>query len=172
MAAEIFRTVHGSYLYGLDISSSDYDVYVVYEDSPLGNPSKLKHQMGKEDIVSGNLSTFLNRAQSGSHQAVEALFSPKKVWGPGQEEKWGPLFSSFRISGKEVFAKYERTILKFCYGDFKRRRHAVRLGFALEELRTTGRTWPELSVEQIAVANSLALHLRDHRLAEELGVKK
>ena len=131
----IFRTVVGSHLYGFAHPGSDYDIYEVYE----GKGRSLKQTMeGNLDIVRGDLEAFLLRAATGSHQSAEALFSNQKDWEPGMEEKWGPMLQNFRLGG-EAFRKYERTIKKFCFGDFKKRRHACRLAINLHEMRVSGR---------------------------------
>ena len=132
MSELIFSTVHGSHLYGLAHEGSDRDVYYVYE----GKGRNLRHAMnGDDDSVRGTLDAFLERAYTGSHQAVEALFSQKKDWAPGMFERYGAMLDRLYIEGGEVFAKYERTIKKFSYGDFKRRRHAcrLRLNFKISE---------------------------------------
>ena len=147
MKTVIFDTIHGSHLYGLATGSSDLDVYRVFE----GTGTQLKQGVhGSLDLVRGDLEAFVIRAQSGSHQSLEALFSPVKQWGPGMESKWGPYLAGFRVTGSEVFEKYERTIKKFCYGDFKRRRHACRLAFNLGELRHSGRFNPRMKAEEDA----------------------
>lgn len=134
MGELIFRTQHGSHLYGFEHADSDEDWYEVYE----GKGRKLtQHTDGTLDVVKGDLEAFLIRAASGSHQSAEAIFSKSKAWAPGMEEKWGPLLANFRIAG-EAYSKYERTIKKFCYGDFKRRRHACRLAINLWEMRVSG----------------------------------
>ena len=149
----IFSTIHGSHLYGLSNANSDTDYYFVYE----GTGKDLKQSTdGKIDTVRGDLPAFLTRALSGSHQSLEALFSHQKVYEPGMREKWGPFIESLRVTGSDVFAKYERTITKFCYGDFKRRRHAVRLSFNLADLRESGRFDPEMSLTQVWYADKMA----------------
>ena len=149
----IFSTIHGSRLYGLSNANSDTDYYFVYE----GTGKDLKQSVdGKIDTVRGDLPAFLTRALSGSHQSLEALFSHQKVYEPGMREKWGPFIESLRVTGSDVFAKYERTITKFCYGDFKRRRHAVRLSFNLADLRESGRFDPEMSLTQVRYADKMA----------------
>lgn len=149
----IFETVHGSHLYGLARAESDLDLYKVYE----GNGTKLRQSVqAGVDVVRGDLQAFLDRGLSGSHQSLEALFSPIKQWSPGMEEKWGPFLDNIRVTGSEVFEKYERTIHKFCFGDFKRRRHAVRLAINLGDLRKFGRFNPRLSDLQAEVATHTA----------------
>lgn len=142
----IFETVHGSHLYGLEHEGSDMDLYKVYENDGTTDLKQSIH--AGVDTVRGSLDAFLKRATSGSHQSVEALFSPVKQWHPGMEEKYGPFIEGFRVSGGEAFAKYERTIHKFCYGNYKKRRHAVRLWLNLRDLRTYGRFNPRLDLDQ------------------------
>lgn len=150
MSELIFSTVHGSGLYGLAHEESDLDVYEVYEGSSL----KLSQRTdGVDDSVRGTLDAFLSRALSGSHQSVEALFSTKKIW---YNDMYRPMLDNLRITGGEVFAKYERTIHKFCYGDFKRRRHACRLRLNLQDLREYGRFDPTLNETQIILSNAYA----------------
>ena len=111
MSELIFSTVHGSHLYGLAHEGSDRDVYYVYE----GKGRNLRHTMkGDDDSVRGTLDAFLERAYTGSHQSVEALFSQKKDWAPGMQEKYGAMLDRLYIEGGEVFAKYERAIKKLC----------------------------------------------------------
>lgn len=154
----IFKTVHGSALYGLAHKDSDLDVYEVYE----GSAARLVHDYQARltgpglDTVRGSVEAFVRRAASGAHQSVEAMFSRQKEWAPGMFEKWGAYVEGFRVTGGEAFAKYERTIRSFCYSDFKRRRHAVRLAFNLHSLRKHGKFNPELDGIQITLANRLA----------------
>lgn len=141
----IFETVHGSHLYGLAHQGSDMDIYRVYEGGGLSLHQSVHAGV---DVVRGDLEAFVRRAQSGSHQSCEALFSPAKQFYPGMEEKWGLYLEGFRVTGREVFEKYERTIKKFCYGDYKRRRHAVRLFLSLRGLRAEGRFNPRLDEDE------------------------
>lgn len=161
----IFSTVHGSHLYGLAHEGSDLDVYEVYE----GKADNLRQSMsGKDDSVRGTLEAFLRRALTGSHQSVEALFSQKKVYAPGMEEKYGPMLDGLYIRGGDVYAKYERTIKKFCYGDFKRRRHACRLSLNLHELRKYGRFNPELRQAEAVLCSGYANALHGDDLLAQL----
>lgn len=161
MGELIFSTVHGSHLYGLAHADSDRDVYYVYE----GSGRKLRHAMkGDDDSVRGTLDAFLERAYTGSHQSVEALFSNQKLWAPGMYEKYGPFIESLYIGGSEVFAKYERTIKKFCFGELKRRRHACRLSLNLYELRKCGRFNPELTETEAMLCNAYARKFKGQEL--------
>ena len=152
MGELIFSTVHGSHLYGLAHASSDRDVYYVYE----GSGRNLRHTMkGDDDSVRGTLDAFLERAYTGSHQSVEALFSQKKDWAPGMFERYGAMLNRLYIEGGEVFAKYERTIKKFAYSDnIKKRIHAARLSINLRELRRHGRFDPTLTQLEAVLCKS------------------
>lgn len=140
----IFSTVHGSRLYGLDHSESDMDIFEV----TTSHANKARHRVSANGIdrVSVGMDTYLARVFEGSHQAVEALFSPYKTWGTGDHARfYRSYLEGMRVTGRQVFEKYERTIHTFCFGDFKRRRHAARLALNLADLRVEGRFNPVLT---------------------------
>lgn len=169
MAAEvIFTTVHGSRLYGFDHAGSDHDTFVV----TTSRSTKPEHTIdGADDRVVMGINRFLLLAMSGSHQSVEALYSPVKEW-THAGRVYRPLISAVSVYGGDVFEKYERTIRKFCYGDFKRRRHAVRLSLNLRELREFGRLESsELTQPQVMYCNGSA-KLEGDELAHLLNVYK
>lgn len=165
MTGLIFSTVHGSHLYGLAHEGSDLDVYEVYEGKSLKLHQKTD---GLDDSVRGTLDAFLVRAYTGSHQSVEALFSEQKQWAPGMHRMWGHYIDNILIRGPEVFAKYERTIKKFSYGDFKRRRHAARLSLNLRSLREYGRFNPTLSQPEVVLCNAYAKTFEGDELCQQL----
>lgn len=152
MADLIFETITGSHLYGMNHADSDVDVArVTYSTS-----AKARHHKGVEqDTMTIPWTVFLIRILEGSHQSVEVLFSREKVWNPDYEYLQA-FTENYVVTGSEVFAKYERTIKKFCYGDFKRRRHAVRLSYNLRELRGYGRFNPRMTDDEIRSATNLA----------------
>jgi len=141
MTAEvILTTIHGSHLYGLAREGSDIDLFHVVKGSGTA-----KHKVTDQyDVTTVPFDTFMANVFSGSHQSCEALFS-KKAW---VHPDYQPLFSGLRVTGADAFAKYRRTIHSFSYGDDKKRRHAVRLGFSLKGLRESGRFDPELTPNQ------------------------
>lgn len=140
----IFSTIHGSRLYGLDHAGSDHDDFIV----TTSDREKARHRHTEDyDVVTVGWNSFLNKAILGSHQSLEALFSPFQVWESHFE--YQPFVASLRINGSDVFEKYERTIHKFCFGDYKRRRHACRLWLNLRDLRAYGRFNPRLTPEEI-----------------------
>lgn len=155
----VFTTVHGSHLYGLDHPGSDRDWFTVTTSS-AHRARQHVHPDGT-DTASLGFEAFLRRALSGSHQSVEALFSPYQQWESHLELR--PFVDELRIGGGEVSAKYERTIRSFSAGDYKKRRHAARLALNLDQLRRYGRFDPVLSdtetdfVTQVAVLEGDAL---------------
>ena len=145
MGEIIFTTPHGSRLYGLAHAGSDHDRFTVFADK-----RRVRQRTdGNDDQVTMGLDSFLQLAYSGSHQSVEALFSKQKEWGPAGE-MYAPMLNNIRIGGPDVLRKYSRTIKSFCYGDFKRRRHAVRLTFNSNELSRTG------TIERVTLTESRA----------------
>ena len=165
MSNVIFATVHGSRLYGLSHDNSDEDYFIVTDSKR----SKAKHSIHNGvDMCEVGIDAFLERALSGSHQSVEAMFSPFKGWGGGMEHIWGPMIEGHRITGPEVFAKYERTIKKFCFGDFKRRRHACRLSLNLASLRAEGRFNPVMTQAEALMATKYAEVFEGHELIDTL----
>jgi len=167
MTEEIFTTIHGSRLYGFAHEGSDRDVFTV-TDSPA---RKARHRkVGHEDHLTVGIFHFLDLATSGSHQSVEALFSPYKVWADTDAARqYRVMLESIRVGG--VAEKFERTIRKFCYGDFKRRRHACRLSLALDSLRLHGHMNPALNAWQIDWCTRTA-EIEGDDLARALYVKE
>lgn len=162
MSALIFETIGGSRLYGFAKPDSDYDLFRVYND----NRPALHYQDGQADVVTIGLSTFMRYAQSGSHQSVEALYSRQKVY---HAPEWAPFFESYIIRpGAGVRRKFVRTIKKFSFLDFKRRRHAVRLGFLLHGIESGKRPNPTLNPLEVSVANLMASQLEGQELFETL----
>lgn len=168
MTELIFQTIHGSHLYGLAHESSDDDMFYVTTSTRTHARQHVDKETGVDPTLIG-LDAFLTRIYEGSHQSVEALFSPFKVWGTApQAIQFRDYLSGMRITGSAVFAKYERTITKFCYGDFKRRRHACRLSANLTALRVEGRFNPIMSPALITWASETAEKYEGEKLWETL----
>lgn len=143
---EVLRTIHGSHLYGLAHSGSDHDEYIVYLDSMKAR-QRVNHDEGTDTVRMG-LPQFIQRVEAGSHQSVEALFSPVKQVHP----EWAAFFEGYRVTSPEAFRAYERTITKFAHwGDEKRQRHAIRLALNLRDLRRNGRFNSRLSAREVAM---------------------
>lgn len=138
----ILETIHGSHLYGLNHADSDRDTFRVVATS---DRARTKHKVTEEsDSVVMPFDRFMENVFNGSHQSCEALFSPVKTVDP----RYAPLFEGMRVTGEDAFARYRRTIRAFSYGTDKQRRHAVRLGFNLRDLRRCGRFNPRLTDDQ------------------------
>lgn len=170
----IFKTIHGSHLYGMAHAGSDVDTFsVVTNDHDFGDrPTRQTvHGFGDkvEDDLTFTLGEFMKRADKGSHQSLEAMFSPVKEWAisPHPYQRY---IENWVISGPNVFHAYERTIRKFAYGDLKRRRHGVRLAQNLAVLRHLGRFNPRMSTKQISYANQLANELSGEALLRQLDI--
>ncbi len=166
----IFRTEHGSHLYGLSHEGSDRDIYEVY-DKP-GHTLRQQFLEDGMDVVRGGIWAFVNRALTGSHQSCEALFSGRKEWTDYGWNRYGAFIEGLRVAGGDVVEKYERTIRKFAYSDYKRRRHSVRLYFNLHDLRRCGRFNPTLDGIQIPLVNEIARLYEGDALAEKLEVRR
>lgn len=140
----IFSTVHGSRLYGLETETSDYDMFTVTTSTT--RKARQRVSLSGVDSVTVGLDTFIRRCNEGSHQSVEALFSPLKIWGMNESARmWRHYLEGMRITSPDAYAKYERTIKSFCFGNFKLRRHAGRLALNLADLRVEGKFNPMLS---------------------------
>lgn len=140
VATTILLTVHGSRLYGLDHPGSDRDLFRVvdYRRKPLVS---VKDGL---DYTEFGFDMFWTNVFNGSHQSCEAIFSPLAWVHPN----YRALFANVRVTGEAAFARYRRTIRAFSYGDAKKRRHAVRLGWNLADLRRSGRFNPVLTEDQ------------------------
>lgn len=152
----IFTTIHGSHLYNLAGPHSDVDTYTVTTSANRAVQRASRNPDGSvSDTVTIGWDMFLSHAFSGSHQAVEALFSPFKVW--HSHKYLEPMLDDMRVAGRDVLTKYERTVTKFAHADdFKRRRHACRLWLNLQSLRWDGRFDPRMTPDEIAWATELA----------------
>lgn len=161
---EILRTVHGSRLYGTAHEHSDYDWYTV----TLAGRKARQSIQGDQDNVVLNYVEFRKQVFRGVPQACEALWSPYAEIHPD----YLPYLRSIRLWGGEAADRHERTVRNFCYGDFKRRRHAVRMAWNLANLRQQGWYYPQMSQEQVRIAEYLANAWYGDELAAILEVDK
>lgn len=153
MSEIIFTTIHGSHLYGMAGPHSDVDTYTV-----TTSRNRARHRVEETDAVTIGFDSFLEYAFSGSHQSVEALFSQEKVWASeDMRRRFEPMLNGYLIGGRDVLAKYRRTVKSFSHADdFKRRRHACRLWLNLQSLRWEGRFDPRMTPTEISWATDLA----------------
>lgn len=149
----LFKTVHGSRLYGLANANSDEDFYTVVTkkqtDTRIGKQTRARYAKqkinGAEDSMVVDFGTWVEMCRSGVPQALEAMFSNMPVG----DDRIADFRSSFRV-GTEVYERYLRTIKSFALAEddsIKRRRHALRLALNLNEMARTGRFNPTLSQE-------------------------
>lgn len=147
----ILRTIHGSHLYGLAHKDSDLDVYTVVNNRHLRRRAHQKIA-GENDSFVIDLTYFMHLVESGVPQAAEALFSPI-----ADIDKLGPFRLYYKLNTAKAANTYRRTIKSFyAAGDFKRRRHALRLYLNLQDITVYGRFNPRLSRQQIDWCNSNA----------------
>lgn len=161
----LFKTVHGSHLYGLNHASSDLDYYVVVEDSGK------HHFKTKQTIVDGVDSTvigynaFMENCFKGVPQALEAMFSDKATI-----DEFGALRQAYKAGGSSVTDVYLRTIFNFSRdgrrGGLKYKKHAVRLALNLNSILESERFNPTLNVNEIKLVTDM------HVLPQEEFEKK
>lgn len=157
----LFKTVHGSRLYGLAHENSDEDFYTVV--SKAVRPTNVYRQeraryakqsiAGSEDSMTVDFGTWMEMCKSGVPQALEAMFSDMAI-----VDRIEPFRKSF-TAGPAVWPKYLDTIKSFAYAErdsYKRKRHALRLALNLSEMSRTGRFNPTLSPAHAAMITKWA----------------
>lgn len=137
----LFKTVHGSHLYGLSHANSDRDYYVVLETQKKKKAKYAKHSVvDGVDVTTVDFGTWVNMCQAGVPQALEAMFSHKAL-----HDEIRAFRNSFRV-GEGIRDRYYRTIDNFLTDDdFKKKRHALRLALNLRDGLRYGRFDPTLS---------------------------
>jgi hypothetical protein len=147
----LFKTPHGSHLYGMAHAGSDNDWYTIVEKTP-GSRKKSTHSVvGDEDNVVLDFGTWIRYCENGVPQALEAMFSQMPV-----HDEISEFRESFYV-GTEAWSRYLRTITSFVSNqDYKKKRHALRLALNFVELAKTGRFNPTLNQNQIDFISDLA----------------
>ena len=141
----IFKTQHGSKLYGLNHANSDDDWYLVTNSRAKGYQSV----NDGIDTLQVGFARFVELASLGTPQTLEAMFSQEAVY-----DEIADFRASFHATGADVNRRYTREIKRLSFElPMKRRRHAIRLAFNLQDLRRYGRFNPRLSEAQIKLAN-------------------
>lgn len=151
----LFRTIHGSHLYGLAHAESDKDFYTVVSREKRGARKKYAKQSIKDgiDSMTVDLSTFMHMCEEGVPQALEAMFSPTDMV---EIDTIEALRRGYRVNTAKATRTYRRTIRNFAEGDFKKRRHAARLAINMSEFQETGRFNPQLNQLGIFYCNKMA----------------
>lgn len=160
MREVLFKTVHGSRLYGLSHAGSDEDFYTVVTKMPVGNDKHAKAKYAKHTINNEHDSfvidfgTWVEQCKSGVPQALEAMFSDMTIG----DDRIQDFRNSF-YCGTAVSERYLRTIKSFALTEdtgIKKRRHALRLALNLREMGERGRFNPTLSPEDVAWCTDMA----------------
>jgi len=162
----LFKTIHGSRLYGLNHAGSDDDFYTVVTkkltDTRIGRQTKARYAkqtiVDNEDSMVVDFGTWVEMCKSGVPQALEAMFS-----GMPLEDRIGDFRASW-YCGDQVYQRYFRTIKSFALSEdegIKKRRHALRLALNLNEIGRTGRFNPTLSKEDANYITRMATKSHD-----------
>lgn len=161
----ILLTLTGSRLYGLSHANSDMDFYRVVPDEhywpaigawPSGNPKFKSRQHINNGIDELTLSakTFMQYAYEGAPQALEAMFS--QIATIDKLEAFRKDYFA-GLSYESMVNRYRSSIKLFAHGNFKYRRHALRMSLNLDEaLENKGRFNPTLSPENVAMITDIA----------------
>lgn len=151
----LYKTIHGSRLYGLAHADSDEDYYIVTPTVRTRRQINATHKIqGELDTLAVDFASFVQLAHKGTPQALETMFSTKAVSPFFEEYRNG-----FRTADSEVIATYMKTIKSMALFEkkpLKHRRHAMRLSLNLEELLYTGRFNPTLSPANVSLISRLA----------------
>lgn len=147
----LLKTVHGSYLYGLNTSTSDRDYYEVY-DFPWKRyrPRKQNIQVIEydNDTTTISLERFTDLCIKGVPQSIEVLFSDSSKWlyyDVSWYDKKKIIVELMLSNIPGVLETYRRTAWNFFEkDDFKKNRHALRLCLNAKDLKNTGSFDPTL----------------------------
>lgn len=141
----LFKTVHGSHLYGLAHEHSDNDYYTV-----LDKVKTAKARYAKQKIVDGedsmvvDFGTWMQMCVNGVPQALEAMFSNSPL-----VDNISHFRRAFYVS-TGAQERYLRTITNFCMTqDPKRKRHGLRLALNMYDFTRYGRFNPTLSPNEV-----------------------
>jgi predicted nucleotidyltransferase len=145
----LFKTIHGSRLYGLSHENSDYDYYVVVDKM---DRLKSQHEIVDDvDTTTVDLGMWIDQCQRGTPQALEAMFSEKP-----DVDNVPDLRRDFK-AGSHSFFTFLRVIKSLQgWDDFKHKRHMIRLAYEAQDLARYGRFNPTMTPLRIETANELA----------------
>lgn len=141
----LFKTVHGSRLYGLNHADSDEDFYTVVDKVKTARAKWARQTIvGDEDTMMLDFGTWIGQCQNGVPQALEAMFSDMAL-----EDHIAEFRAGFRVS-TGANERYLRTITSFCMTqDPKRKRHGLRLALNMYDFRTSGRFNPTMTPNEV-----------------------
>jgi len=161
----LFKTVHGSRLYGLSHENSDWDYYTVIDKVKTAKAKYATHKIVDDvDSLVVDFGTWIDLCQKGVPQALEAMFSQMPI-----VDEIADFRASF-VAGTNYDA-YLRTIKALSFGDtFKHKRHAIRLALEMRDMRATGRFNPTLTPVYVDLVNSLAELRSEHVYDDALAI--
>lgn len=141
----LFKTVHGSRLYGLNHADSDEDFYTVVDKVKTKRARWAKQTIvGDEDTMMIDFGTWLLQCIDGVPQALEAMFSQMPL-----VDELGHFREGFRVS-TGAQERYLRTITSFTMTqDPKRKRHGLRLALNMYDYQRAGRFNPTLTPNEV-----------------------
>lgn len=148
----LFKTVHGSRLYGLAHVDSDYDFYTVVDKVKTAKARYAKQKItDDEDSMVVDFGTWLGMVERGVPQACEAMFSDMAWY-----DDIADLRAGYRI-GTGALERYLRTITSFCMTqDPKRKRHGLRLALNAYDFQMHGRFNPTLTPNEVDFVTEVA----------------
>jgi hypothetical protein len=149
---ELFKTVHGSHLYGLAHENSDNDWFTVVRNEPKTRARYAKQTISEDDDnLVMDFGTWLHYCAMGVPQALEAMFSNMAV-----KDSLEQFRASYTVS-TPVFERYLRTMTAFAHTqDYKRKRHGLRLALNMYEMSRYGRFNPTLNGNQVDFVSDVA----------------
>lgn len=150
----LFRTIHGSRLYGLSHVDSDYDYFEVYGFDKQRSRQRIA---GTDDRTKVSYDKFMLGCEKGVPQFLEAMFSNHADFDNMPFDRrlyYNPGMTKVRDT-------YMRTIKSFWNSgveenNFKKKRHAMRLVLNLREMQGNGRFNPTLTPMQALWVNQHA----------------
>lgn len=152
----LFKTQHGSKLYGLDHAESDDDWFVVVAKKD-GTTSHTRKRYARQSIIDGvdttvvDFGTWLAGCHKGVPQYLEAMFSRVP-----EVDQISAFRNSF-VATHTCYETYFRTIKSFALQEgYKHKRHALRLALNLQDIGRYGRFNPTLSDEDRAYISDMA----------------
>lgn len=155
----------GSMLYGLNHAGSDEDYYRVVPDEhywqalgrwPSGDPKIKARQsiVGDRDEMLVSEKTFHIFCYEGAPQALESMFARNALIDHIEEFRHS-YYAGLNLD--HMCGRYMRTIKRFAYGDYKKRRHSLRMSLNLREaMESEGRFNPTLTTDQVAYVSEVA----------------
>lgn len=148
----LFKTIHGSRLYGLNHANSDEDFYTVVDKVKTARAKWAKQTIvGTEDTMMLDFGTWLGQCQNGVPQALEAMFSEHAIYDSLEEFR-----AAYRVS-TGANERYLRTITSFCMTqDPKRKRHGLRLALNMYDMQQAGRFNPTMTPNEVDWATEIA----------------